>query len=285
MKRTLLAISVVFLFLSLCSAQQTRVGDAFRGPLKQVRTARTRVRVENGTVVEGPRTLVQVINYSEDGLSREIQLYNGNSIQRKTVERYRPDGNRDSTSTYESNETLISKVVYEYNPQGRLTSELRFNNEGSITDRRMIQTSSKGQQLVVTKSSGSGVPVERSVNTREAGFPTTPGRRSVWTTTKEDGSRVENIFEVDASGTHNDQQLEYDASGSLVGRRVSIVDAEAKRLEATEYDATGNVKNRTLETREYDSRHNLIKLTNFKWNSQEQNFEPFVISYHEIEYY
>jgi hypothetical protein len=77
----------------------------------------------------------------------------------------------------------------------------------------------------------------------------------------------------------------YAADGALTGRRVSIVDAGNNRLEATEYDGVGNIKYRTLETREHDSRHNLIKMTNYLWNPTRQTFLPVAVLYNTIEYF
>lgn len=290
MKRVILGCLSSFLFVQLCAAQASRpvirVGDTFRGPVKQVRSERALLRVEEGLVVESQRTLFQVVNYSENGLSREILVLRGSSIQQKTVETYQPSGERESTSIFAANGTLISKIGYEYDSQGRLASEVRYNGDGSVKERKIIQLSdSPPRQLAVTKISGSGSTVETSINTIERDPHGGRAMRSVWSTTNSDGGRVENIFEVDKSGTHNDQQLFYSADGSLTGKRVSIVDAGVNRLEATEYDATGNIKNRTLETREYDSLRNLRKITNYKWNSSLQKFEPFVVSYHIIEYY
>ena len=87
------------------------------------------------------------------------------------------------------------------------------------------------------------------------------------------------------TGTHNDQQVTYSPDGSLTGKRISLVNADVTRLEATEYDASGNITKRTLQTREYDSQHNINKSTEFRWNPERKEFEPFVITYNTITYY
>lgn len=294
MKRLLLASLTAILFCQLSFAQQPttngiRVGDAFRGHIKSVRSERSQVRVEDGVVIESSRMLLQVINYSENGFSRETIGYRGAAIQRKTVEAYLPSGDRDSTSFYGPDGTLISKVGYEYDSLGQLTAEVQYLADGSVKERRTIQSiDSQQRQFTITKTSGTGTTVETSINKSEhttSNLPNGPAKKSVWTTTKADGSRTENIFEVDSSGTHNDQQVSYGADGTLTGKRVTIVDAGISRLEATEYDGAGNVKIRSLETREYDSHHNLIKHTNYFWNSGQQTFVPVAVIYNTIEYF
>jgi len=294
MKRLLLASLTAILFCQFSFAQQPtsksfRVGDIFRGHIKSVRSERAQVRVEGGVEIESSRILFQVTNYSENGLSRESISYRGPAIQRRTVEAYLPSGERDSTSIYGSDGSLISKTGYEYDSQGQLTAEVQYLGDGSVKERRTIQsTDSPQRQVAVTKTSGNGATIETSINTSEhvaSTFPNSPAKKSVWTTTKPDGSRTENIFEVDSAGAHNDQQVSYGADGTLTGKRVSIVDAGVNRLEATEYDGAGNIKTRSLETREYDSHRNLIKVTNYMWNSTQQTFVPVAVSYNTIEYF
>ena len=294
MKRLLLASLAATLFCQFSFAQQpsgngVRVGDAFRGHIKSVRSERSQVRVVDGVEVEGSRMLFQAINYSEDGLGRETINYRGAAIQRNTVEAYLPSGDRDSTSVYGPDGTLISKVGYEYDLRGQLGTEVQYLADGSVKERRTIQSiDSPQRQVAIARTSGAGTTIETSINTSEyttSTLPTGPSKRSVWTTTKADGSRTENIFEVDSSGTHNDQQVTYSAEGTLTWKRVSIVDAGINRLEATEYDGAGNINIRSLETREYDSHRNLIKMTNYTWNPTRQTFVPIAVSYNTIEYF
>ena len=51
------------------------------------------------------------------------------------------------------------------------------------------------------------------------------------------------------------------------------------------YDGHGNVRQKTFETREYDSRRNLIKIVNYRWNAELQKFEPASATYHRITYF
>jgi hypothetical protein len=264
--------------------QPIRVGDAFRGLIKEVRSETVQVRIEQGVLVEGPRRLTQIVTYSADGLRRETVSYNGTIQRGKTIETYLPGGNRESISVYDAEGTLISKIGYEYDSSGNPTVETQYDADGSIKEKKINQwSSSTGGLAAVTKTTGNGARIENSINSNNFGTKNSP-KRSVWTTTKPDGSKIENMFEVDSSGTHNDQQRFFAPDGTLLERQVSVVDANVTRLERTEYDGTDNIKNRTLETREYDSHHNLIKITNQRWNSTKKEFEPFTIAYHTIVY-
>ena len=288
MSKTALAMLSLILVSQICLGQQgqmTRVGDAFRGLIKEVRSETVQVRIEQGVPIEGPRTLNQIVTYSDNGLRRETVSYVRGSIQhRKTIETYLPGGNRESLSVYDAEGTLISKSVYEYDHSGQPLVETQYNADGSVKEKKINQWSNPtGGLTAITKTTGDGTTLETSINSNNFGTKNSP-KRSVWTTTKPDGSRIENNFEVDSSGTHNDQQSYYAPDGSLTGRRVSLVDANVTRLESTVYDGTDNIKNRTLETREYDSHHNLIKITNYRWNATKNEFEPFTIAYHTIVY-
>jgi antitoxin component YwqK of YwqJK toxin-antitoxin module len=281
--------SAFAILIAICFGQQAemfRVGDVFRGAIKQVRSETVLVKKgDDGAVIEGPRILVQIINYSDNGLARELFSYRGGSLQTKTVETFLPGGNRESVSVYNAELKLTAKTVYEYDPSGRLLSEVQYSPDGSINERREIQSNSAAQ-FAITKTTGNGSTVETSINSRDSatGSSLPVAKRSVWTTTKADGSRTENIHAVDASGNHNDQVMQYTSNGTLLGRSVSITNASITRLERTEYDAADNIKIHSLETREYDSRHNLTKITNYRWNPSRQEFEPFAIAYHTIEY-
>ena len=63
------------------------------------------------------------------------------------------------------------------------------------------------------------------------------------------------------------------------------MDPAVTRKEVTIYDGAGNVRMKTLETREYDQRHNLIKTVNYRWNNELQKFQPSVANYARITYF
>jgi hypothetical protein len=258
-----------------------RVGDAFHGPVKTVRTELVRLTVNGDSVTEGSRALVQVMKYTPDGLTRETESYYPNgSLRQKTIEKFYPSGNRESYSVFDVNGNLVSKTTNEYDRLGGTMSETRQNPDGSAQSQTVIQSVESSQGIVAVSKTTDGRVVETSVNARQE-----QPKKSQWTTTKPDGTRQENIFSVDSNGNHNDEQISYKADGSVAGRRVSKVDRDVTRLEATEYDGEGNVKKRTLESREYDSYRNLKKTVTYRWNAALEKFEPVLSTYHNIEYF
>lgn len=277
------------LIVALCSqfvlAQQSatfhRVGDAFRGPIKIVRSERTRFTREGDQVIETPPTLIQVITYAPDGLSREIVVYSSNgSPRQKTVETYNSNGNQIGVRVLTPEGNPISAKSYEHNKSGLPVSETRYNPDGSVKDTKFFQLTPTGANIVAhSTTAGNGTQIETSVNAQDESRQT-----STWTTTKPDGSRSEQIASRDEVGNQITEILSYGPDGSLTARRVSKVDRDVTRLEATEYDGHGNVRQKTFETREYDSRRNLIKIVNYRWNAELQKFEPASATYHRITY-
>src|SRR5215204_3570955 len=128
MKRWLFAFVVALLFTQIINAQQTqpplnRVGDALHGLIIDVRVEAAQIQVKDGGIWEGRRMLVSEIKYAPDGRSREVLSYQGKVLQRRIVETYLPDGNRESLAIYDGTGKTIGKRSYEYDENGRLVAE------------------------------------------------------------------------------------------------------------------------------------------------------------------
>ena len=278
---TLLTIAMIGAAVAQQKRTVIRVGDAFNGPVKTVRTELVRLTVNSDSVTEGSRALVQVIKYTPDGLTRETESYYPNgTLRQKIIEKYSPSGNRESQSFYDAKGDLVSKTTSEYDQFGGTMAETRHNPDGSAQSQTVTQSVRSSQGIVAVSKTTDGRTVETSVNSRQE-----QPKKSQWTTTKPDGTRQENIFSVDSDGNHNDEQIFYKSDGSVAGRRVSKVDRDVTRLEAIEYDGEGNVKKRTLESREYDSYRNLKKTVTYRWNAALEKFEPLLSTYNNIEYF
>ncbi|HTG93024.1 MAG TPA: hypothetical protein VL866_10585 [Pyrinomonadaceae bacterium] len=278
---TLLSIAITGAAVAQQKRTVIRVGDAFYGPVKTVRSELVRLTVNGDSVTEGSRALIQVIKYTPDGLTRETESYYPNgALRQKIIEKYYPSGKLESQSIYDAKGDLVSKTTSEYDQFGGSMSETRQNPDGSAQSQTVTQSVQSAQGIVAVSKTTDGRTVETSVNTRQE-----QPKKSQWTTTRPDGTRQENIFSVDSDGNHNDEQISYKSDGSVAGRRLSKVDRDVTRLEAIEYDGEGNVKKRTLETREYDSYRNIKKTVAFRWNAALEKFEPVVSTYNNIEYF
>ena len=285
--KKVLRLTFTILTATFCStfglAQQGyRQGDALHGPVKTARFERTFIRVVNGSEIESPPVLIQEIVYSRDGLSRETTGYNPDgSIRQKTIETYRPDGTQVTQRVVDGSDRMISARTFETGQSGLPVSETRYNGDGSVKEKKFIQSDPTVPSINATTTvAGDGRQLETSVVNVDSASKT-----STWTTTKPDGSRSEQIASRDSAGNHRTEIRSYAADGTLTGRSISIVDSGVTRKEATLYDGAGNVTLKTLETREYDRRHNIIKTVNYRWNNELQTFQPSVANYARITYF
>jgi YD repeat-containing protein len=280
-------IKLAILAVALCStfgvAQQgIRQGDPFRGPVKTARFERTFIRVVGDSETESAPVLIQEIIYSLDGLCRETKVYNPDgSIRQKTIDTYRADGSLARVQVVDGSEKAISTHTFERDQSGRLVSETRYNGDGSVKDRKFVGWDSAGPSINSTQRvAGDGRQLETSVVEVDSAAKT-----SNWKTSNADGSRTEQIASRDSAGNHRTEIRTYAPDGTLTGRSISIVEPGVTRKEATLYDGAGNVTLKTLETREYDHRHNVIKTVNYRWNSELQKFQPSVANYARITYF
>jgi len=276
-------ILTVTLWSTFSGAQQGyRQGDALHGPVKTARFERTAIRVVNGSEIESPPVLIQEIVYSRDGRSRETRVYNPDgSIRQKTIETYRPDGTQATQQVVDGSDKMISARTFETGQSGLPVSETRYNGDGSVKEKKFIQSDPTVPSINATTTvAGDGRQLETSVVNFDS-----VSKTSTWTTSKPDGSRSEQIASRDSAGNHRTEIRSYAPNGTLESRSISIMDPAVTRKEVTIYDGAGNVRMKTLETREYDQRHNLIKTVNYRWNNELQKFQPSVANYARITYF
>lgn len=279
MKRLLFASFVFALSLS-ASAQERpvefRQGDSFRGPVKSARIESAAFVRQDGRLVEGPRRLVSVISYAPDGRRREQESYapDGKTAN-KSVSLYDDAGNEVEMSLFDGRGELRMKKVYR--PAAGET--LTYNGDESLRERRVVINGPDGTQAETQTYDGSGALLERSVNERD-------GKTSVWRTYRADGTlKEQSQYSLNYGGPHHIETQSYTPDGAVAGSRVSNSDAAVTDLRATVEKAGGGPPRRTRETREYDSRKNLSKLTTFKWNAETGDYEPANVSYYTVEYY
>lgn len=282
MTKGLFALAACLMFVSSASAQRVvefRRGDALRGPVRSVRAERAEVSVQDGTPVEGPRHLVFVRNYSPNGKTAEDESYSPDgSVRGKTVRVYDDDGELIEVSGYDAKGELLDKKTYVR--QG--DEELTFGGDGRLQKRVVRDWNEKRDAIVEIRTyDGNGALTSRQVNTRDAA-----NKKSTWETIDASGKLTErNVFSLDYGGPHRAEQTRFNPDGSIAGSRTATSDAAVGELGAVETDAEGQPRRRTHETREYDARRNLVKQTNYRWNTQTGNFEPWFVDYKEITYY
>lgn len=252
-----------------------RQGDALSGPVKSARVERATYSRVGGELVEGPRRLVVVSNYTPDGRRKEYEGYAPDgSLRQRFVHVYDDAGREVEKFIYDGAGNLRTRVVQR--PEAGET--LTYDGDGSLRERRVVIPGADGAQAETRLYDGAGALKERSVNMREGGA-------SVWSTYGPDGKLLKRQEHTPGpAGEHRTVYQTYAPDGSVVGRRVSEVDAAVSDLRATN-DSFNPGPRKTRETREYDSRKNLIKQTTYALNEVTGEYEPTDVSYTTITYY
>ncbi|HEX8189321.1 MAG TPA: hypothetical protein VF586_13275 [Pyrinomonadaceae bacterium] len=280
MKRLLLLVPLlVALPLSAPARQRPvefRQGDALRGPVKSARVERATFGRVDGVLVEGPRRLVSVSTYAPDGKGKESDGYTPDGVLRsRYVYAYDDDGKEVEVSAFDGRGKLQMRKVSRPAEGETLT----YGGDGKLRERRVILRGRDGKLFETQVYDGSGALVERSVNVRD-------DNTSVWRSYGPDGTlRREDTHALDYGGPHRTETKTYAPDGTLASRRVSDADAAVTDLRATQARGDGAPARKTRETREYDSRRNLSKITTFSLNAETGEYEPLAVSYYHIEYY
>src|SRR6266478_1310160 len=133
---------VVGATLAPLSAQETpkqRPGPfLIFGPVHTIRDERATFKNEQGNFVQEPRTLVQTLEYNEDGTRQDRTSYaEGNHVYR-TLDTYDPDGRILETKNFRSG-VLETRVVSNYDDHKQLIEQLTYRPDGSIQDRLVFR--------------------------------------------------------------------------------------------------------------------------------------------------
>jgi hypothetical protein len=138
MKRlTILGLVIVVAALT-CSAQQVekrRPGKTtVFGPARSVRIERAEITSRDGQLIEGPRTLIAMITYNQDGTRLEHTLFRADgSISDRVNEAYDPDGRILESTGFKGNGDPGMRMVYNYDGKKRLRKPLIVRMDQSPT--------------------------------------------------------------------------------------------------------------------------------------------------------
>ena len=278
--RRLLPASLVLAALAATAGAQEktveyRQGDAFVGPVREARIETARFVRRDGVPVEGPRYLSVACSYTPDGRRMEYKGYAPDgSLRQRLVHVYDEAGNEIEKFWYEGDGGLRMRVVY--NPAAGET--LTFNGDGSLRERSVAVKGPGGKLLESRIYDGAGALRERSVNAVE-------GKVSTWSTYGPDGAlKRRATYSLDYGGPHRSVEEEFAPDGTVVRRRVADSDAATTDLRAAE-EGPGARRPKTRNTREYDSRRNLSKVTDYVLDEQTGEYVPVAVSYYTITYY
>jgi TonB family protein len=114
--------------VSALLAPSDREQDGLVGPVRRVRTETAKVKNVNGTIQEGPRTLLETATYDVKGnkIDNAYYLAAGGSLTGKEVYKYDAKGNIIEMTLYNADGSVLSKEIYsyEYDAMGNWTKML-----------------------------------------------------------------------------------------------------------------------------------------------------------------
>lgn len=98
------------------TVESDRVRDGLIGPVRRVRTEIVRLVTQDGKVVEGKRSLLEIVAYDLKGRKTENQYFPvvGASLTGKEVYKYDERGNISEMTLVNGDGTLLSKETYKY---------------------------------------------------------------------------------------------------------------------------------------------------------------------------
>lgn len=280
--KSLLAASLLLASLAGAAAAQQgsverREGDIFRGPVKSVRIEHVRYERIGGELVEGARRLVHADTYAPDGRRKEQESYApGGAFRSRRVFVYDDAGNEIEHSLFDAGGKLQARFV-------RRAAEgvfLVYNGDGSLRERRVVEKRPDGVTELRIYD-GVGALRERAETKAEGGV-------SVTRTYKPDGVLKQSVERSPGGGPGQRRSVEqtYNPDGTVHGRRVSEITSAAPAWEIrADNDGHSPGPKKTRETREFDSRKNLSRITKEVWNDATGGYEPSEVMHYTITYY
>lgn len=244
------------------------------GPVHTIRDERATFKNEQGNFVEGPRVLVQILEYNEAGTRQDRTSYANVNHLYRTLDTYDPDGRILETKNFR-NGVLESRVVSNYDDQRQLIEQLTYRPDGSIQDRVVFRY--QGNQREVESwgydNHGNVVAQTRTLNDL-------PAKRSQSISISPGG-----VSQADSSVIHYPDgswvRTEQTSDGF---RRQVIADGQGSENWVL-YNKDGTIKSKERIIREFDSYQNLIKETRLTASGDSSEFVPGEVTYRTITYF
>ena len=245
------------------------------GPVHTIRDERATFKNDHGNFVEGPRLLVQTLEYNEDGTRQDRTSYTDENHPYRTLDTYDPDGRILETKNFR-NSVLESRVVSNYDEQKELIEQLTYRPDDSIQDRVVFKR--QGNQREVESWSydihGNVVAQIKTINDlsarRSQSISISPGRVSqieYSTIDNPDGSRE---FRTEQS------------NGSFKRQVITGVQGSEDRVS---YNKDGTIRNKERILREFDSHQNMVKETHLTAKGDSSDFTTDYVYYRTITYF
>ncbi len=272
---------VVIVAALVCPAQQRekrRFGaPTFWGPVRSVRVERAEITNQNGKLIEGPRTLLQTITYSEDGTRRELTVYRPDgAISGKSIDTYEPDGRILETKSFRDNGDPANRMVSSYDDNKRLIERIIYRPDGSVSGRITFAYQDNKRIHRSVSYDQNGVIVSEVNGTLDLKTHRTQ-------TISQNPSQVvqrETVFTDSPGGQVYEEQV----NGSPALRTLSHPIGNGSS-EFIEYSPDGAVQIRQREKSELDSHGNSVKDIRLIAKGDSGDFQPVDVIFRSIEYY
>ncbi|HKO60860.1 MAG TPA: TonB family protein [Pyrinomonadaceae bacterium] len=97
-------------------SETDRLRDGLVGPVRRVRTAVSKLFVENGKAVEGKQSVIEIVAYDVKGTKVENQYFPiaGSTLTGKEVYKYDDKGNISEMTLLNADGSLLGKEIYKY---------------------------------------------------------------------------------------------------------------------------------------------------------------------------
>jgi antitoxin component YwqK of YwqJK toxin-antitoxin module len=281
MKRLATVLSVLLVTAIAGFAQQgekRRFGaPTYWGPVRTVRVERAKITNQNGTLIEGPRMLLQTITYNEEGSRKEVTVYRPDgAISGKSIDTYDPEGRILETDTVHGNGDPGNRMVSSYDGNKNLIEQIIYRPDGSISHRtNFVYLESKRIQhsvgydengVIVSEINGTLDLKTHRTHTITQNSAQTLQRESSFTDTPQG-----QVYEEQVNGTRTRHTLNRPTGN--------------EGPELIEYNPDGAVGSKQRWKTEDDSHGNSVKTITFVANGDSGNFQPAEVLYLTFEYF
>lgn len=318
MRLTKLLMIFILYPLALCSLggimKSDRDKDGLRGRVRTISTKTVKLSIKDGKLIEESWLLPHVDSFDKHRRKAERVLYNHDgSVRCRDFFSYDPNGNPAKWSRFDATGALISETAYSREPDNERVVEDSYDGNRALIERSVRSYDKKDDQTTVVIYDGQGRLVSKTVefhdekgretevfichgNPKDATDQAASDRKkNVASKKTNEDMRMQSLcHDANPVGrmvmSYNDEKnmmelLAYTNTNLLEAKQVVVSDEHEHVIEIADYTAGGNLKSKTIYTREFDSQGNWTKQTTSRWNAQTNTREPFETIYREIAYY
>lgn len=300
MKRLLAALAFILLSAPAVGAEPKtdRQKDGLVGLVRTVRVEAARFSNQAGRWIEEPRELAVITTYDGRGNKLEMVpgqtdikgLFEGIRWEKQTYT-YDDQGRLAEVVSYNSNGSLIGKMIHTYDDKGKLTKIISYSSDGSPGSKTVYTYDDKGHLTAETSSDAAGFMGETGYTYDDKG-------NLIEETIYGPGLNIKGraVHTYDAQG-HRISTTTHDTHDGALGidKVVTTYDAKGNILEeTTHYTEKVGMEDRPVlppakwvYTYELDAQGNWIKQTRTDCSSEsgEPVCEPSLVTYRTITYY